>query len=629
MTGDQRTILAVLVVTFGLFLWGRWRHDIVALAALIVCALLGLVPADETFSGFGHPAVVTVACVLILSDALSRSGAVDALARRLLPSTAGPYTTIAVLTTAAAVLSSFMNNVGALALLMPIGLRVANKIGLPPGRILMPLAFGSVLGGVTTLIGTPPNLIVSGIRENATGSPFAMFDFAPVGVPIATLGVIFIVVLGWRFVPVRKREGDREFEVGAYFTEVRVPEKSKAIGKSLREVEEALDEAGGQILSLVRNDFRLDAPRGNLRVRAKDLLVIEAEAGALPQALASLGLVLEEIARLEKKDAEDRRRKKEGDGEATAEEAETSSDPKPAAEGEKPERTPDDERVLAEFVILPRSELVGRSARDMRLRSEYGVNLVAVSRQGRRSVSRLRTIALRSGDVLLLQASPASLAEFARDSGCLPLADREFHVPDRRRAILSCALMALAVIASALGWAPAEISFASCALLSVLLRTTSLRDLYSAIDGSVIVLLAALIPVADALESTGAGKWIAHSLVDHVARGDPKIALAVVLIVTMVVSDIMNNAATAAIMCPIAMSIAANLGVDPDAMLMAVAIGASCAFLTPIGHQNNTLILGPGGFRFGDYWRLGLPLEILVVAISVPALLWAWPLTPT
>lgn len=639
MTGDQRSILLVILATIVLFLWGRWRHDVVAMAALLACAALGLVPAESAFSGFGHPAVITVACVLILSDGLSRSGAVDALARKILPASAGPYMAIAVLTGVAAVLSGFMNNVGALALVMPIGLRVASQLNIPPGRMLMPLAFGAVLGGITTLIGTPPNLIVAGFRENATGQSFSMFDFVPVGVPIAGIGVLFIALVGWRLVPNRKREGDRDFEIGAYLTEARVPEKCKAVGKTLREVEEALDAAGAQILALVRNDFRLDAPRGSLRIRPRDLLVIEAESGSLAQALAPLGLVLEEMKAPEPKRELDSKAEKAPvptDSKPEEKEDEKNGEPKHDKQEEKKEkkeeaaaaaRPIDDETVLMEFVVLPDSDLVGRSAREMRLRTEHGINLLAVSRQGRRSISRLRTYTLRGGDIVLLQASATALAEFGKETKCLPLAARDFNIPDRRRAILSGLLLALAVFVCAFGWAPPEIAFATGALLSVVLRTVSLRDLYTAVDWPVIVLLAALMPVATALETTGAGELVAHSMIDKVARGHPEIALLVVLVVTMLLSDIMNNAATAAIMCPIAVSIATQFGISPDAMLMAVAIGASCAFLTPIGHQNNTLILGPGGFRFGDYWRLGLPLEIITVVVGMPFLMWAWPLT--
>jgi di/tricarboxylate transporter len=600
VTGDQGLILGVLLATVAMFFWGRWRHDMVAGAALLACVGAGLVSFADAFTGFGHPAVVTVACVLVLSQGLQNSGVVDALARRVLPAAAGPTPTIAALTALAALLSGFMNNVGALALLMPVALQVAARQQLPPGRVLMPLAFGSILGGMTTLVGTPPNLIVSGFRGQTGAGTFVMFDFTPVGLAVASVGVAFVTLAGWRLVPARRRAGAEGFETGAYLTEARVPEDSKAAGMPLGNIEAALEEADAQVVGLVRNELRLTAPSPGRTVRAGDILVIEAEAAALPNALSALGLKLEEAKAASE------------DGKAVAEPAE-----KPA---------PSDEVVLAELAVLPGSALVGRSASDIRLRSRHGLNLLAVSRQGRRSITRLRTTVLHAGDVLLMQGPPESLSEFAANWGCVPLAERPLRIPDTRQAVTASLIMAVAVGGAAFGLLPAAIAFAAGVLASMALRTVPPRSVYGAIDWPVIVLLGALIPVAGAMERTGAADLVARVLLEGVARGHPVLALAVILVVTMTLSDLMNNAATAAVMCPVAIGAAQQLAVSADPFLMAVAIGASCAFLTPIGHQNNTLILGPGGFRFGDYWRLGLPLEILVVVVSVPMLLLVWPL---
>ena len=616
MTGDQGLILGVLLATVAMFLWGRWRHDMVAGGALLACVAAGLVPFAEAFTGFGHPAVVTVACVLVLSQGLQNSGVVDALARRVLPAAAGPTLTIAALTALAAVLSGFMNNVGALALLMPVALQVAVRQDLPPGRVLMPLAFGSILGGMTTLVGTPPNLIVSGFRAQTGAGTFVMFDFTPVGAAVAFAGVVFVALAGWRLVPARRRAGAEGFDTGAYLTEARVPEDSKAAGMALGNIEAALEEADAQVVGLVRNEMRLTAPSPGRVIRAGDILVIEAEATALATALSTLGLKLEEAKRVEP--PEDRER-----GGAASEDGRAAGASAPEPE-EKP--APSDEIVLAELAVLPASALVGRSASDIRLRTRHGLNLLAVSRQGRRSITRLRTTSFNAGDVLLMQGPPEALSEFAATWGCVPLAERPLRIPDARQAVTAGLIMALAVGGAAFGLLPAAIAFAAGVLASMALRTVPPRSVYSAIDWPVIVLLAALIPVAGAMERTGAADLVARLLVEGVARGHPVVGLAVILVVTMTLSDLMNNAATAAVMCPVAIGTAVQLGVSADAFLMAVAIGASCAFLTPIGHQNNTLILGPGGFRFGDYWRLGLPLEILVVIVGVPMLLLVWPL---
>jgi di/tricarboxylate transporter len=626
MTHDQILILSILSATVAMFLWGRWRHDMVAAGALLACVLAGLIVPADAFAGFGHPAVISVACVLVLSRGLQLSGAVDVLVRYTMPKKAGPTWSLAALVGLGAVLSGFMNNVGAMALLMPVAIQLATRLELPPGRVLMPLAFGTILGGMTTLIGTPPNLIVSSFRAKSDAGGFGMFDFTPVGLAVAVLGVAF-VALAWRLVPARKRQGSSDFETGAYQTEARVLEKGKADGMTLREIEVTLDEVNGQVLGLVRNEMRMNAPQAWHKVRAGDVLVIEADVDALGKMLSSLGLKLEESVKPETK---------------TKTETETETEPatghsdqvsrkadQAGAEGQPKDddqAAPLTEIMLMELAVLPSSAITGRSASDVRLRLRYGLNLLALSREGARAKGRLRTMKIRPGDLLLMQGPPEALAEFAADSGCVPLAERELLIPNKRKAITASAIMALAVGAAALGWLPTAISFALGMLASMALRTVPLREAYLAIDWPVIVLLGALIPVAGAMETTGSADLIAHFLLDSVARGNAIVGLGLILVVTMSLSDLMNNAATAAVMCPIAIGTASALGVNPDSFLMAVAIGASCSFLTPIGHQNNTLIFGPGGFRFGDYWKLGLPLEMLVVLVAIPLLLIVWPL---
>lgn len=612
MTTEQALLFTILLMTIGLFIYGRWRHDVVALAALMACVFAGLVPADDAFNGFGHPAVITVACVLVLSYAMQSSGAVDAMVRRVLPAKAGVMTTITLLTALVAVLSAFMNNVGAMALLMPVAMQAAVKLAIPPGQILMPVAFGSILGGMTTMIGTPPNLIVSGFRNSSQGSGFSMFDFSPVGVLVALSGVVFIVLLGWRLVPKRKQQGIEGFDTANYLTEVRVTAKGKVDGMRLAELEQKLEDADAQVIGLVRNKFRVTVPAGYRRLAADDVLVIEAEPESLGALLAELGLTLEETARAD---------------------AEAKSEPRDKAATEQPEEVDSDngamnsdDMVLLELAVLPSAQLIGRSAANLNLRSNFGINLLALSRSGNRSIKRLRRTEIAAGDVLLVQGDAQVLNSFASEFGCVPLAERAINVPDKRRAWLTGSIMCAAVAGAALGLLPAAVSFAAALLASMLFKAVPIRKVYQVIDWPVIVLLAALLPVAEAMLSTGAAELLAQWLLQYASAGSTIVALAILLVLTMTLSDFMNNAATAAVMCPIAISVAAQLDASADTFLMAVAIGASCAFLTPIGHQNNTLILGPGGFRFGDYWRMGLPLEMIVVAVSVPALLYFWPL---
>ena len=625
MTTAQSIVLLILLVTIAMFLWGRWRHDMVAMGALLACVSAGLIEAQQAFTGFGHPAVITVACVLVLSRALQNSGAVDMLTRVVLPAKAGPTLSIAALTVLAALLSGFMNNVGALALLMPVAIQLANRLQLAPGQVLMPLAFASILGGTMTLIGTPPNLIISGIRASEGPAGFNMFDYTAVGASVTAIGLAFIVLLGWRLVPKRKQAGTEGFETGAYITEVRIPEGSKADGMKLREVEAVLDQADAQVVGLIRNNVRVTAPSSGRYLRSLDILIIEAEADALTKVLSDLGLELAHAKEKREPTVEaDAQPDDSAQGIAVADTGE------PAAE-DSIEKDPGNERkpdeiVLLELAVLPSSSLLNRSAADLLLRTRYSINLLAVSRHGQRSMARLRSLPLRAGDLLLMQGAPDVLQDFANSTGCVPLAERELRIPNKRNALLSTVIMLLAVVLAAAGILPAAVSFAAGVLATMALRTLPWRLIYDAIDWPVIVLLACLLPVAGAIQSTGAAALIAGVLLDSLAQGNAVVGLAVILITTLILTDLMNNAATAAVMAPIALGAANQLGVNPDTFLMAVAVGASCAFLTPIGHQNNTLILGPGGFRFTDYWRMGLPLDVLVVAVSLPVLLLVWPL---
>ncbi|MBU0808459.1 MAG: anion permease, partial [Gammaproteobacteria bacterium] len=414
--------------------------------------------------------------------------------------------------------------------------------------------------------------------------------------------------IGWRLVPRREVVGVASFDTGTYITEARVKEGAKADGKSLREVEQLLEEADAQVVGMVRNKLRLSAPNPRRILQADDVLVIEAEPEALGEVLSKLGLQLE----AEQKSAAD----------------EDEKNDKAAAESKSEEKkdSSNDDRVLQELLVRPDSQLIGRSASNIRLRHRYNINLLAISKQSHRSIKRLRSTLFERGDVLLMQGDSADINDFASDYACVPLADRAISIPNPAQAGFAAGVMLLAVILAAFGVLSAAVAFAVGVLVFMVARIVPLRLLYQSIDWPVIVLLGAMIPVAGAMSATGAADLLARLLMEHVAQGNPVVVLTLILVVTMTLSDFMNNAATAAVMCQIALSAASQLGVSPDALLMAVAIGASCSFLTPIGHQNNTLILSPGGFRFGDYWRLGLPLEILVVLVSVPLLLLVWPL---
>lgn len=603
MTTPEMLIAGILLATIGLFLWGRWRHDVVAVTALLACVLTGLIPSEDAFSGFSHPAVITVAAILILSRALQSSGAVDALTRIALPKTSHPTIIIISLVTLVSFLSAFMNNVGALALLMPVAIQFSKQHNLPTGQVLMPLAFGSILGGMTTLIGTPPNLIVAGFQEEITGKSFTMFDFTPVGLAVATAGLFLIVLLGRFLIPKRTRSDAEDFDTGHYLTEASIPSESKAVGLRIHEAEEAIDDTGAQVVALIRAGERISAPHGNTKLKPQDTLVIEAEPKSMMQALAILGLEMapmakESVISPQTLDAIDKR----DDGDASAEEI-----------------------SLMEVVVMPTASLIGRSALSLRLRSRYGINLLAVSRQGTRTVARLRSMRFRPSDVLLMQGPTDQLQEFAFNHGCVPLADRSLRVPQPGHAWLAALTLLAAVMGAGFGLLPAAITFCLGTVFLAVTQVLDINKMYQAVDWPVVILLAALIPVAQAMSTTGLADNVAQTLVSWIPTQSIAIMVIVLMVVTMTLSDFMNNAATAAVMCPVALGTASNLGIHSEPLLMAVAVGASCAFLTPIGHQNNTLIVSPGGFRFGDYWRLGLPLELLVVCVATPMILMVWP----
>ena len=592
MSFEQIAILALIGAILILFIWGRWRYDLVAFTALLAAVVIGLVEPMEAFVGFGHPAVVTVAAVLIISRALSNSGLIDLLAKGLDPAAErGKSMHIGFIGSISALLSAFINNVGALALLMPVALKSAAKVKRSPGFILMPLAFASILGGTITLIGTPPNIIIANYRARISGEPFSMFDFTPVGAVVTLVGLLFVAFLGWRLIPAARRakQGDDSlFEIEAYVTELSVPEESPLLGKGRAQIESAFEKFEIEFVGLIRQRQRIHSATWRGRIVAGDVLVLEAAPEGIDKAVSSLGLELV------------------GSG------AEVSEDLK------------SDEVALVEAVVSPAGMIENRTASGVRLRGRFGVNLLAVSRQGRPMKTRLHTMRLRAGDVLLLQGPTDQMPTILNDIGCLPLAERDLRIGKPERAWLSLAVFVAAIIFMSLGLVAAPIALGLAAMAMLFLNVASLREAYDSINWPVIVLLGAMIPIGGALETTGATDLITESILSIGGDVSPILVLTILLIVTMTLSDIVNNAATAVIMAPIAYGLAERLQVNADAFLMAVAIGASCAFLTPIGHQCNTLILGPGGYRFSDYWRVGLPLEAIIVTVSVPLIMWIW-----
>ncbi|MBB3066107.1 SLC13 family permease [Limibacillus halophilus] len=588
---DQVAILAIVIGFFALLAWGRFRYDLLAFATLIITVVLGLVPATEAFMGFGHPATITVALVLILSRALAESGAIDPLTRAISPLTGHTSTHVAGLAGSGALLSGFMNNVGALGLLMPVALQSALKAKRPGSLLLMPLSFGCILGGLVTLIGTPPNIIVASIRADVLGESFQMFDYTPVGGAVALVGLVFLAVVGWRLVPARQNgSAEQLFDLGDYVTEIQVVEGSKAVDGTITELAELTKDVDAEVVGLLRQGRRLPRLQRREVLQIGDLLLIEAAASEIEKFVKATGFKL----------AEDR--------------------------GKAEELLRSGEGEILEAAVPPDCPVVGRSLGQLRLSARHNLVAIGLARQGKPYHGRLRDLRLQAGDILLLHGERDHLAEGLKALGLLPLAERglSYGLRDGAWWIVGCFAAAIAIAST--GVLPAAVTFGGAIAVLVFGGRLPLRQVYAAIDWPVIVLLGALIPVGSALQTTGATDTIVDGI-QWMTQGWPAAAvLTLILVVTMTVSDVLNNAATAVIMAPISLILADRMAVNPDAFLMAVAVGASCAFLTPIGHQNNALILGPGGYRFGDYWRLGLPLEILVVGVAVPMILLVWPL---
>lgn len=586
---QQIIVFTVLALALTLFIWGRWRYDIVALLALLAVTVTGIIPGDQAFAGFGHPAVITVAAVLVVSRGLRNSGVVDMLAKPLLRVSERPSAQVGALSSLVASLSAFMNNVGALALLLPVAIRMARKNGRSPSLLLMPLAFGSLLGGLITLIGTPPNIIIATFRAEAGADPFRMFDFAPVGLGVAVAGLLFVTLIGWRLVPQRKGAASREelFEIGDYVTEVVVPADSDLVGKRLRDLGSVSD-AEIIVIALLRGERRLNNPSSFERLRAEDVLVVEADSEDLRELVDAAGLKLSGSRKL---------------GEDAL-----------------------DSGSLMEAVVMADSPIINQTARSLNLRWRYGVNLLGVARMGSRIHRRLRDIRFQTGDVLLLQGPAETFTATLSTLGCLPLAGRGLSLGQPRRVQLGLAIFGTALLLAAFGLLPIQVTFIGAAVAMMLTKIISLHEAYESIDWSIIVLLGAMIPVGQALEISGGANLIARGTLAASGQMPPVVSLIIILVATMFLSDLVNNAAAAVLMAPIAISVASGLGASADPFLMAVAIGASCAFLTPIGHQSNTLVMGPGGYQFGDYWRMGLLLEVVIVVVSIPLIMLFWPL---
>ena len=591
MTLPQILSLATLAGMMALFIWGRFRYDVTAVIALLTALALGIVKPAEAFRGFSDDIVIIVGSALVISGAVQRSGVIERALRSVSKRVTGVQGQLLVLTGSVGVASALVKNIGALAMLMPAAFQMARKSEASPSVFLMPMASASLLGGLMTLVGTSPNIIVSRSREQMTGHPFGMFDYTPVGACLLVVGLIYLA-FAYRLIPADRRAAPtmgEALDITGYVTEVTIPAGSPAIGDSVDEFLER-HEREIAITQILRAEMR-SAPHLGDVLHEGDVLILGGEPDALERAIAGDRLKLE---------GEDR-----------------------AA----PEGADHDEVGVIEAVVNVGSVLVGATAGRMALQARYGVNLIAISRRGERLSRRLANTTLRAGDVVVLQGPLGLLPERLRDLGCLPLAERDLKLGTSRKGWLAVAILAVAMSATALGLIPVAVAFFAAAGTIVVIGALPVRDAYDHVEWPILIMLGALIPVSDSLRTTGASDVIATWLAGIAQTLPGWGAVALILGAAMAVTPFLNNAATVLVMAPIAATFAGDLGYRPEAFLMATAVGAGSDFLTPIGHQCNTLVMGPGGYRFGDYARLGAPLSVIVIVLGTPLILFFWPLS--
>lgn len=588
MTAQQALSFAIIGAAVIAFAWGRFRYDVVALVALFAGVVTRDVPIKAAFTGFTGDVVIIIACALVVSAAIQQSGVIEWAVRPLLDRLKSTATQVPVLAGSTAILSTLTKNVGALAIMMPVALRVARNTESSPSSLLMPMSFMSLLGGLVTLVGTSTNIIVSQVREQTVGQPFKMYDFAPVGLILTLLGLVF-VSFAWRLLP-RNRKGRAGLsEVtaeAAYSTEAKVPADLPSELRTIGSL--ALDKDDVRLRAVVDKDGKSHKAAARTRLSPGMSLVLEGDADAL--------------ARIFQRTPLQETRKKE--------------------DIKKDE--PSEETRTIEAIVQSSSPLIGHSAERMRLQQRYGVQLLAIGRSNERITERLRDVTFRTGDMLVLRAGENALPEVLANLSLLPLAERVVQIGGGRRRFVPVLILAVAMILLGFNIVPVAGAFFGAALLMIVSGSLSMREAYASLEPEVLVLIGALTPLSEAVQHSGGTGLIAHGLAT-VLQGTPALlALGVMLIAAMACSPFLHNAPTVLVLGPIAVGVAKGLGLGADAFLMAVATGAGCDFLTPIGHQCNTLVRGPGGYRFGDYWKLGLPLSVLVILVGTPLIAWIW-----
>ena len=585
---DQHLLSITILSLLGLFIWGKFRYDALAASALVVLIILGVIPTNQAFNGFAHPAVITVALVLIISQGLKNSGLTGLVGKIIGGKSFTQFQFLISLLFIAAILSSFINNIGALAILLPITLNICQKMDWHPSRFLMPLAFACILGGMNTTIGTPPNIIISEYKSTISDSGFNFFDFSYVGLSVTVLSILFISIIGNKFIQLRENSnsGSSLIDLKGYLFEVLVNESSSAIGMTLSAFKKEAGE-DTEVLGIVSESGGVKKVANNLRIKEGQILVIKTPPDEVSSILDIFDFSIpKELHSFEDEDLEE-----------------------------------------IEAMITPGSRLIGRKYEFFLKLAYEELNLLGLWRKGAKYRTRLTRETFKAGDVLLLgvrDLDEEDVTNKIKHLGLMPLRQRELQtIPSRSRLLKGLIFFSTSIALVAFNVLPTAAAFLLCVLGFARIRIID-SNFYRDIDWPIIVMLAAMIPIGTALQTTGLSDVISSNISFYAANMSLFWLLFLILIVTMATTDIINNAATAVIMAPISAGIAIELGYDIEPFLMVVAVGASCAFLTPIGHQCNTIIMGPGNYKFTDYWRLGLPLDILIITVSIPMILFVW-----
>jgi len=585
---QQLIFLVAIGFAFTFWIKGGIRYDLVALIALSIITVGGVIPFESAFLGFSHPAVIIIASVLVMSKGIINTGFIDWLLVKLPIRNRGIGVQISILCTITALISAFVYDIGALAMMMPLAITFANKKNISPSVYLLPIAFSAHLGGFLTLIGNAPNLIVSSFRADIS-APFQMFDFSHAGIWVFLAVILFISLVGWRIAPKREKKLGKEeiSERFKYASKYFVPKDSSIVGKSVEEFKKSIKE-DFMVCFIFRGKEKITDISEDTKIEKGDFLILRSSLNSLKQINNLTDLNLVTIGGDFKKEIDER-------------------------------------SYEAEAGINQYSVLKGMTLEQANIESLYEMEVEAISRKKGKIKEDFSKMSLEEGDILLLRGKEDSINQFIMDFDLLPLAERDIHLEPSAKMTTSLGIFSLSVVMATLNILPAHVSFFIGAVLMVLVGVTSLKETYKRIDWPIIITLGSLIPFGEAMVVSGAAETISSSLLSFTSFASPLVMLGIVLAVSIILSDFVNTIGVAVLMAPIAILLANGLGVSVDPFLMAVAMGGACAFLTPVGHQVNLLVMRPGGFKFTDYWKVGLWLDLIVFIVGIIVLPIFWP----